>query len=227
MQTRVTGAGNRTEYSPPGPGRTCVSPSSHRSRAFRLLRELCALVVLVVALLAARSSLADHYRVPTGSMRPTVAIDDRVVVNKLAYGLRIPFTDDYLARFGSPERGDIVVLRSPEDGTVLLKRVAGVPGDRVVVRGGRVWINGAPTSAWKRGGFYERLGEGGHALRVTGGGGPDFGPREIPPAHYLLLGDNRGDSRDGRSFGLVAREAILGEAVGVYWRHGGFAWHEL
>ena len=85
-------------------------------------------------LLSARSTLADHYRVPTGSMLPTVEISDRIVVNKAAYGLRVPFTDDYATHFEGPQIGDVVVLRSPEDGDTLLKRVVAIPGTTIEVR---------------------------------------------------------------------------------------------
>jgi signal peptidase I len=183
--------------------------------------------VFVLVLMSARSSLADHYRVPTGSMQPTVQIDDHILVNKAAYGLRAPFSSRYLARFDGPAIGDVVVLDAPDQDMVLLKRVVGVPGTQVEVLGGRVRVNGKLAPIEQRGeALYEQLGQAKHALRLTRGGGPDWGPVEIPEGRYLVMGDNRGDSRDGRFFGLVAREAILGRAVGVIWR-GGPTWDGL
>src|ERR1700690_3383900 len=107
-----------------------------RSKARRIVREVVTIAVFAFVVMSGRSSLADHYRVPTGSMQPTVEIDDPIVVKKAAYGLRVPFTDTYMTRFGGPDVGDVVVLDSPEQDMVLLKRVVGVPGARVEVRGG-------------------------------------------------------------------------------------------
>lgn len=198
-----------------------------RSKARRIARELLMIAAFALVLMSARSSLADHYAVPTGSMQPTVEIDDRIVVNKAAYGLRIPFTSTYVARFAGPEVGDVVVLDSPVEDKVLLKRVIGTPGTRVEVRGGRILLDGKLASTEERAaGIYEQLGEANHPIRLTHGGGPDWGPLTIPEDRYLVMGDNRGDSYDGRSFGLVSRKAILGRAMGVFWR-GGPTWDGL
>jgi signal peptidase I len=183
------------------------------------------LCVSLAVVATARSSLADHYFVPTGSMLPTVQPDDHVFVDKLAYGLRVPFTGDYAVHFNPPARGDVVVLLSPDDGIVLLKRVVGVPGDRVTVTDGAVVIDGQAMPVVEQGGAsLEELGNIVHAISFAAGGGPDFGPVRIPPGRYLVLGDNRGNSRDGRYFGLVARDAIMGRAEGVILRHGAPTW---
>jgi signal peptidase I len=192
-----------------------------RSRARRIARELLVVAAFALVLMSARSSLADHYLVPTGSMQPTIEIDDRILVNKAAYGLRVPFTDRYVARFDGPAIGDVVVLDSPEEDKVLLKRVVGVPGTHIEVRGGRVRLDGKLAPVEYRGdGLHEQLGGAEHALRLGDGGGPDWGPVTIPDGQYLVMGDNRGESRDGRTFGLVKRTAIRGRAVGVFWRAG-------
>jgi signal peptidase I len=179
--------------------------------------------VLVVAavVLTARASLADHYLVPSGSMQPTVHTGDHVVVNKLAYGLRVPLTEVYLVEASGPARGDVVVLTSPEDGKVLLKRVVALPGDRIRVEDGALEINGAAIPIAKDGGAAtELLGDARHAIDLSEGGGPDFGPVTVPPDHYLVLGDARGNSKDGRFFGFVAKRAILGRAAAVVLRDG-------
>jgi signal peptidase I len=191
------------------------------SRARRIARELLMIAAFALVLMSARSSLADHYLVPTGSMQPTVAIDDHILVNKAAYGLRVPFSSTYLTRFGGPAIGDVVILDAPDEDKLLLKRVIGVPGTQVEVRGGQVWLDGKPAPVEQRAdGLHEQLGRADHALRLTHGGGPDWGPVAIPDDRYLVMGDNRGDSRDGRFFGLVTREAIRGRALGVFWRSG-------
>ena len=172
---------------------------------------------------SARSTLADHYRVPSGSMEPTVETGDRIVVNKLAYGLHVPFTHAIEARFDGPAVGDVVVLDSPDEDKVLLKRVVATPGQRVEVREGHVILDGVEAPVANG---FEQLGAAHHPVQLTNGGGPDYGPITLPDDQYLVLGDNRGDSRDGRYFGLVTREAILGRAVAVYWRDGP-AWDGL
>lgn len=192
-----------------------------RSRARRIARELITLAAFALIFLAARSSLADHYLVPTGSMQPTVHIDDHILVNKAAYGLRVPFSDTYVAHFAGPAVGDVVVLQAPDEDKVLLKRVVGVPGSQVEIRGGRIRIDGKLAPVDPRGDtLYEQLGAADHTVRLTRGGGADWGPLTIPADRYLVIGDNRGDSRDGRYFGLVTRQAILGRALGVIWRSG-------
>jgi signal peptidase I len=178
-------------------------------------RNLVTLLATAAVVVTARTSLADHYFVPTGSMEPTVQVGDRIVVNKLAYGVRVPVADVYAFERHGPIRGDVVVLESPEDGKVLLKRVAAVPGDTVSIRDGVTFIDGIRVTDP-------------HAV-TSGleGGGPDFGPTLVPEDRYLVLGDNRGNSKDSRMFGFVARSRILGRAAGVFMRHGKIDWHML
>jgi signal peptidase I len=199
-----------------------------RRPRFALHRDLLTVAIAVAVVVTARTSLADHYVVPSGSMMPTVVPRDHVFVDKLAYGVHVPLVDGYVARFGAPARGDVVVLGSPEDGRVLLKRVAAVPGDRVSVVSGALVIDGRDVPIVTRGGAeLEELGHALHAVRRDDGGGPDFGPVRVPEGSYLVLGDNRGDSRDGRYFGLVAGETILGRVEGVFLREGSPTWIPL
>ncbi len=114
-------------------------PSAHEekpSRARRLGRDAISLVAFLAVALTARASLADHYVVPTGSMIPTVQEGDRVFVSKAAYGLRFPMSRVWLWRWSEPHRGDVVVLESPAEDVILLKRVVALPGDTVEVRAG-------------------------------------------------------------------------------------------
>jgi signal peptidase I len=211
-----------------------------RLRSARAIpRDLLRVGLTLALVVTARSSLADHYFVPSGSMLPTVEPRDHIVVDKLAYGLRVPLTGAYALHFAPPARGDVVVLSSPDDGTVLLKRVVGVPGDRVTITEGTVVIDGQTMPVYEQDGAWdgtsapearrgphliEALGASRHPINLGAGGGPDFGPVRIPPGRYLVLGDNRGDSRDGRYFGLVARDGILGRAEGIVVRHGTPTW---
>jgi signal peptidase I len=189
------------------------------------LREVARLGVVMGIVTCARISLADHYLVPSGSMEPTVMTRDHVVVDKLAYGLHLPLLGGYALHFAPPERGDVVVLESPEDGRVLLKRVVAVPGDEVSVVGGTLVIDGraVPVDARELE-PVERLGGATHRISLAYGGGPDFGPLHVPAGRFLVLGDNRGNSRDGRWFGLVARDAVLGRVEGVIVRDGHLGW---
>jgi signal peptidase I len=191
-------------------------------------RDLVSILGASAVLLVARASFADHYSVPTGSMEPTVEVGDQVCVNKSAYGLRVPATTRYLLKGDGPARGDVVVLVSPADGEVLLKRVVAVPGDVVEVSHGQVILGGVPAPVQRQdGAVVEQLDGHTHSLSADYGGGPDFGPATVPPDSYLVLGDSRGNSRDGRYFGWVARSAILGRAVAVCLHDGAPVWHAL
>jgi signal peptidase I len=199
---------------------------SPRTRS--LPRDLVSILGASAICLVARASLADHYRVPTGSMEPTVAVGDQICVNKAAYGLRVPASEKYVLEGAGPARGDVVVLTSPTDGEVLLKRVVAVPGDVVEVSAGHVAIDGARAPVREEdGGAVEELGGREHALSTESGGGPDFGPTLVPKDAYLVLGDNRGNSRDGRYFGWVPRGAVLGRAVAVCLHDGKPVWQGL
>jgi len=193
-------------------------------------RFVLRVVLLFALVISARSVLADHYHVPTGSMEPTVQVGDRIVVNKAAYGIRLPLADVYLVEFEGPARGDVVVLASPEDGETLLKRVVAVPGDRVEVRGGRLVLNGqlAPVERDDLTGVsFERLDAERHSLSLEAGGGPELRSVVVPEGRFLVMGDNRGMSHDGRAFGWVERSAIRGKAVGVFHGEQGFTWRSL
>ena len=197
------------------------------ARWHRLLREHGPLLLLILLMVLARSSFANHYQVPTGSMQPTLQPGDRVFVDMSAYGLRIPFTDVALVARGVPEPGDVVVFKSPSDGTRLIKRVVAVGGQTVALVDGRLWIDGRPLQ-WAGNGDAERIGDRIVRLDLGNGGGPDILPSRIPDGQVLVLGDHRGSSADGRYFGLVPAEALYAKAVGVYWRRGeGPVWKTL
>ena len=178
-----------------------------------------------------RTAVADWNPIPSGSMRPNLLEGDVVFVNRMAYDLKIPLTELSVARLGEPERGDVVTFVSPLDGTRLIKRVLAVPGDVVEMHGDRLSINGVEATytdietVRERAGGQEvgalRLSEhiAGSEQRVqVMPGAPalrDFGPLHIPADRYLMLGDNRDDSRDSRYIGLVPREKLIGRAVRV------------
>jgi signal peptidase I len=171
-----------------------------------------------------RSSFADHYYVPSGSMEYTLMPGDRVVVDKMAYGIRIPLTTVDILMARAPARGDVAVFDSPADGTRLIKRIVAIGGDEVSLREGRLVVNGRPLGDGQQVNFegHEAL------LNLASGGGPDIPFLRIPAGMVLAVGDHRGNSLDGRYFGLVPDEAIIGRALGIYYRRGaGFGWRSL
>lgn len=198
-------------------------------RSLRWLRaEAMPLLVMLALLFVARSSFANHYQVPSGSMQPTLQPGDRVVVDMRAYGLRIPFTGIVLAGHDEPAPGDVVVFKSPDDGTRLIKRVVAVAGQTVSLVEGRLWIDGRPLQAGDAGQALEHFGSRQVQLDLSDGGGPDIAPLVIPEGMALVLGDHRGRSADGRYFGLVRSHDLYARALGVYWRSGeGPVWKKL
>ena len=204
-----------------------ASPSRSRRAAVWLYREALPLLVLLALLVIARASFANHYHVPSGSMQPTLQPGDRVVVDMSAYGLRIPFTRQVLVARGTPQRGEVAVFASPEDGTRLIKRVVAVGGDRVQLLDGHLAVNGQVLAA-DADGQSERFGSRLARLDLADGGGPDVISATVPAGHVLVLGDHRGNSFDGRFFGLVDADTVYGKAVAVYWRRGdGPEWRRL
>jgi signal peptidase I len=207
-------------------------------------KEIRPLLILAVVLFSIRSSLADWNDVPSGSMNPTIVEGDRIFVNKLAYDLKVPFTTWHLAEWGDPQRGDIVVFYSPHDGTRLVKRVIGLPGDLVEMRDDHLYINGepldyAPLSAdiasalsanLRENSLFasEKLPSHPHAMMATPAlpAKRTFDAVRIADGHYFMMGDNRDNSFDSRYFGTVERKRIVGRATSVvmsfdkshYWR---------
>jgi signal peptidase I len=184
--------------------------------------------------LPVRASIAALNFVPTGSMNPTILEGDFVLANHLSYGLRIPMTDYRIAQWDHPDRGDVVICFSPDDDIRLVKRVIGVPGDRIEMRRQTVFING---SALEYGPLdeevvsdmnanlrshsifaTEKLGDREHAVMAIPGVNSrhrSFKERTLGEGEYFVMGDNRDNSKDSRFFGVIPREEIVGEATHV------------
>ncbi len=196
-------------------------------------KEIRPLLIAGLVVFALRSSLADWNDVPTGSMKPTILEGDRVFVNKLAYDLKVPFTTRHVAEWSNPQRGDIVVFFSPRDGTRLVKRVVGLPGDTIELRNDNLIINGEPLryeaitdSLLRDVSPADRASHVFAAEQLTAKTHPvaaypavnamrDFGPLRVPEGRYFMMGDNRDDSFDSRYFGPVDRKSIVGRATAV------------
>ena len=194
----------------------------------KVFYEVRVFILMLLVISSLRSALADWNDVPTGSMKPTIEEGDRVVVNKLAYDLKIPFTMIEVAKWSDPKHGDIVVLFSPADGVRLVKRVIGLPGDRIEMRDNQLFVNGK-AAEWKPVGQREDDEQGTsfvveetmygktHDVMFT----PQipamrsYGPLVVPPGRYFVMGDNRDNSNDSRFIGMIERRRIVGKAMAV------------
>lgn len=203
-------------------------------RLIRQLREYRGLALFLGLMFMFRSACADWVEVPSGSMNPTILEGDRVLVDKHAFGWRVPFTRLHLSRGEDPARGDIVVFDSPADGRSLIKRVAAVPGDRIALADDHLIVNGeaaayAPrdpasiqalleaTRANQPRIYTETLAGRGHAILLLPGrtAAATMAPVTVPPGAYFVLGDNRDNSADSRFIGFVPRDRIMGRASRV------------
>lgn len=195
----------------------------------KVFYEIRVFLLMLIVISSLRSALADWNDVPTGSMKPTIQEGDRVVVNKLAYDLKVPFTTIEIAKWADPKGGDIVVLFSPSDGTRLVKRVVALPGDLVAMVNNQLFVNGAavpvsqprgPVADDEQGMTFvadELLAGRNHQVMFT----PQiaalrsFGPVTVPRGKYFVMGDNRDNSNDSRYIGYIDRERIVGKALAV------------
>ena len=176
-------------------------------------------MALVLALFI-RTFIVQAFKIPSGSMIPTLQIGDHILVNKLSYGLRMPFLERYLLEYSTPQRGEVVVFIFPEDRSKdFIKRVIGVAGDTVEVRAKKVFINGKqvddPHANFA--GYDPQAG--------AVGSGDDYGPKVVPENHIFVMGDNRDRSYDSRFWGYVNLNDVRGKAFLIYWSwDGGDRW---
>jgi signal peptidase I len=190
-------------------------------------KEVAPILLALVLVTAARSSLADHYYVPSGSMENTLFAGDRVVVDKTAYGWRIPYTKIDLVEGARVMPGEVAVFDSPADGVLLIKRIVAVGGQVVSVHDGHLFVDGKALTPSVLG-TDELFGSRIAKLNLADGGGPAIDELTIPAGKFLAMGDHRGNSLDGRYFGLVDERELYGRAVAVYFRKGdGFVWKPL
>ena len=186
-------------------------------------------LVFILCLGLFRTAIADWNPVPTGSMRPTILEGDVVLVNRLAYDLKLPLTNISLAHLGDPQRGDIVTFSSPKDGARLIKRLVALPGDTVELRNNQLFINAEAAVYSDITDVHEPAGFGGFvdAIRATEDyagsrrsvqflpmidSKSNFGPVVVPADQFFMMGDNRDNSEDSRYIGFVPRNLLIGRA---------------
>lgn len=188
---------------------------------------------VLLFVLVIRSFIFEPFRIPSGSMMPTLLQGDFIFVKKYAYGLRLPVTEKKVIETGEPQRGDVVVFRLPSDPSInYIKRVVGLPGDQISYERHRLVINGeqvdleqhpAATAVDPR--FVEQLGERRHEILIDNAGySIRDGVYEVPDGHYFMMGDNRDNSRDSRFIGAIPEAYLVGEAVRIWMHMDGLTW---
>jgi signal peptidase I len=199
-------------------------------------------IILIVFVM--RSFLVEPFRIPSGSMMPTLLVGDFILVNKFTYGVRLPVAGTKILDLGEPERGDVVVFRYPKDPSLdYIKRVVGLPGDRVGYFNKTIYINGKPVAQEDAGRYVgigsgfestgssqrnEKLGEAEHQILVDTDQRAREGEFVVPQGEYFVMGDNRDRSNDSRFWGTVPEDHLVGKAFMIWmnWDSsaGGVAW---
>ena len=200
---------------------------------------LRAFAFAILLALGVRAFVLEPFKIPSGSMIPTLLVGDYILVNKFAYGIRMPFTGRVIVPIGEPSRGDVVVFRFPDNPSLdFIKRVVGIPGDKIEMRGDRLWVNDQLVDRRPEGDFtYRDYGMGGTttARRFVERNveGDEYtilqaetprlqseqGPWVVPEGHYFMMGDNRDNSEDSRKWQntFVSTEQLKGRAFMVHW----------
>lgn len=202
-------------------------------------------IILIVLLL--RSFLVEPFRIPSGSMMPTLLIGDFILVNKFTYGLRLPVLNTKVVDINEPQRGDIVVFRFPKDPTVdYIKRVIGLPGDRIAYYNKQLYVNGKPAKQISLG-LYQGFGQGAnmtgserkledlegleHSILINDAAFSMEGVYMVPSGQYFVMGDNRDNSNDSRYWGTVPERNLVGKAFFIWmnwdWQHKGIGFERI
>jgi signal peptidase I len=193
-------------------------------------------ILFIVLML--RSFVVEPFKIPSGSMLPTLRVGDFILVNKYTYGLRLPVLNTKIVALGEPARGDVVVFKYPEDPRLdFIKRVIGLPGDIISYRSKQVFINGEPVQMEPAGSadrlsrsglsymqeFIEHLPGAEHHILTDNDRGSGDDEYRVPEGHYFVMGDNRDDSRDSRVWGYLPEKNLVGRAffIWMHWDIGG------
>jgi signal peptidase I len=211
-----------------------VQDKVERPREPVIIEYARSLFPILLIVLVFRSFMFEPFKIPSGSMIPTLLIGDFILVNKYAYGLRLPVTNTKILEVGEPERGDVIVFRYPVDPKVnFIKRLVGLPGDTITYRNKELFINGEKVETNEKGFFTskdikcstpaadallleEKLGEVSHNILVHTRSRSADGQWVVPEGQYFLLGDNRDRSNDSRVWKFVPEDHLMGRAVGIW-----------
>lgn len=177
----------------------------------------------ILLVMGFRWALLEPFVIPSGSMIPNLLVHDHILVKKFAFGLHVPFGEKWLVQWAQPQRGDVIVFRYPENPDVFyIKRLIGLPGDKVQVRSGRITVNGEkfeltpfmnPTGEKGFSYFYEKNGDLNYVVRfLSEEASEEPQTFEVPKDEYFFMGDNRDQSSDSRFWGYVKNEYIIGKA---------------
>ena len=187
-----------------------MSRDAKKKSVFREYFE--AIIIAVILALFIRTFVVQAFKIPSGSMLPTLLIGDHLLVNKFVYGIRLPVTGQMLVPVKRPKLGDIVVFRFPKDRSIdYIKRVIGTPGDTVEIKDKHVMVNGEPIKDPHAHVTSSTI------LGANASPRDNFGPILVPEGKYFVMGDNRDNSYDSRFWGFVDDKDILGKAFILYW----------
>ncbi|MEY3746818.1 MAG: hypothetical protein RL194_277 [Pseudomonadota bacterium] len=193
---------------------------------------------VILAVFMIRSFVVEPFKIPSGSMMPTLLAGDFILVNKFTYGLRVPILNNTFIEVGKPERGDVFVFHYPPDPSIdYIKRVIGVPGDKIEYRNKQLFINGEPAQLTliddyqyvapglnmvtaKH--YQEQLGEVSHDVLIEDSSLAIDGEVVVPAGHYFAMGDNRDNSKDSRFWGFVPEQNLVGKAFLIWWNFDNF-----
>ena len=178
----------------------------------KLRENVEAIVIAIVLALFIRTFVIQAFKIPSGSMKPTLQIGDHILVNKFIYGVKIPYIDKTIISYKNPDHGDIIVFKYPEDPDKdFIKRVIGIPGDIIESKDKTVYVNQIP--------IINDVGVHTESRNLSGNINPrdNFGPLTVPAESYFVMGDNRDNSYDSRFWGFVEQRAIKGKAFIIYW----------
>jgi signal peptidase I len=178
----------------------------------KLQEYIEAIILAILIAFFIRTFVIQAYKIPSGSMKPTLLIGDHILVSKFNYGIRLPLIRSTLIPVGTPKRGDIVVFIYPEDRSKdFIKRLIGLPGDKIEIRDKKILLNGLPWS--------DAHGVNVDNMVIPGSVQPrdNFGPVTVPEDVLFVMGDNRDESYDSRFWGFVPMKEVLGKALIIYW----------
>ena len=187
--------------------------SKGKIRKKSIAREyLEAAVIAVVLALFIRTFAVQAFKIPSGSMEPTLLVGDHILVNKFLYGIKIPFINKTLIPISQPQRDDVIVFIYPVDTSKdFIKRVIGLPGDKIEIIDRKIYINGEPYM--DKHGIYSDYGKNSQQLQAK----HYMKPITVPEGHLFVMGDNRDHSYDSRFWGFVPLSSVKGKAFIIYW----------